>query len=84
MANIQRANHKDISKGDNRTPDKTIGQVKYADHHGDQTGEKIGSDKTSAKTSEEKSQNAQKSQNEGPAAYAPHEDEPTRPKGADR
>jgi hypothetical protein len=58
--------------GDNRTPDKTIGQVKYADHHGDQKSEKIGSDKTSA----------QKSRTEGPAAVAPHQDEPAKPKGA--
>jgi hypothetical protein len=74
MANTQRANNQDANKGDNRTPDKTIGQVNYADHHGDQKNEKLGSDK----------KNAQKSQNEGPAAYAPHEDEPTKPKGAGR
>ena len=80
MANIQRANHKDISKGDNRTPDKTIGQVKYADHHGDQTSDKIGSGDNSANKSTKTS--AQKSQNEGPAAYAPHADEPTKPKDA--
>jgi hypothetical protein len=59
--------------GDNRTPDKTIGQVKYADGQeiaGDQRGQDQSADK----------KRAQESQEEGPAAYAPQKDEPTKPK----
>ena len=54
------------SGGDNRTPGKTIGQVKYADGQATAAGgEQVRPvDKS----------NAQKSQQEGPA-YAPHEDD---------
>ena len=54
--------------GDNRTPDQEIGQIKYADHHGDQKDEKLGQ-----KVSTDKERQSQK---EGPAAYAPRQDEP--------
>jgi hypothetical protein len=47
--------------GDARTPDKRIGEVKYADN-------KL----------------AQKSELEGPAAYAPHNETPTKDKGDNR
>jgi hypothetical protein len=66
--------------GDNRTPDKPIGHVEYADNEGggDQK-EQSGSTRTS--TLEDN--RAQRSQAEGPAAYAPHEDQVIRSKSGD-
>lgn len=52
------------NSGDARTPDKRIGQVAYAD--------------TSKDTKKPPSKAAEKSSLEGPAAYAPHEDEDVR------
>jgi hypothetical protein len=62
------------NRGDDRTPDKTIGQIKYAD------GQKGGTDKEARHVVEggeaEKTSSQQQSQKEGPAAYAPHTEEP--------
>jgi hypothetical protein len=55
--------------GDARTPDKTIGEVKYAEHQG-VTQDERGQDQPKDKT------RAQKSAMEGPAAYATRPDEP--------
>jgi hypothetical protein len=52
------------NSGDARTPDKRIGQVAYAD--------------TSKDTKKPPNKAAIKSNLEGPAAYAPHEDEGVR------
>ena len=51
--------------GDARTPDKKIGQIKYADGQGDPRGQDQSADK----------KRAQQSQKEGPAAYAPQPEE---------
>ena len=62
--------------GDNRTPDKKIGQVKYADDEGGGAQEDR---HVSARTTTLADHRARKSQLEGPAAYAPHrEDEDVR------
>jgi hypothetical protein len=55
--------------GDARTPDRRIGEVAYADNTG----------KKSAKPDKA----AQKSALEGPAAYAPHENEDIRSNSGD-
>jgi hypothetical protein len=60
--------------GDARTPDKTIGQIKCAD------GQEKGTDKEARRVVEggeaDKESNQTQSQTEGPAAYAPHNEEP--------
>jgi len=59
--------------GDNRTPDKTIGEVKYAEGHDaphNDGGQNLPCDK----------EQAMRSQEEGPAAYAPHDQESIRGK----
>ena len=78
----------DANQGDNRTPDKPIGQVKYADN---EAGEQNKSETPKTKATDnvglqddhdpsdigQKGVNnakAEKSQMEGPAAYAPHEE----------
>jgi hypothetical protein len=66
-------------QGDNRTSDKTIGQVEYADNEGgEEQKQKGGSTPTSTESLQ-----AQKSQIEGPAAYAPHESEVIRATSGD-
>ena len=58
-------------QGDARTPDKTIGQIKYAETKSQGvTRDERGQDQPADK------KRAQQSAQEGPAAYAPHEDEP--------
>lgn len=69
------ADKPDPATGDNRTPDKTIGQVKYADNEGGGEQERKGG---STLTSTKDSLQAQRSQIEGPAAYAPRENEDIR------
>lgn len=60
------------SKGDARTPEKTIGEIKYAGHDSQGvTRDERGQDQPTDK------KRAQQSSKEGPAAYAPHEDEPS-------
>lgn len=62
-------------QGDNRTPDKTIGQVKYAgDEAGGEQKTKGDSARGSTRTTTADDDRARKSQQAGPAAYAPHED----------
>jgi hypothetical protein len=86
MGNMQTEKEKGRSdqngpqQGDNRTPDRTIGQVKYADSEagGDQ-GRRAGATQTTPL----ERQRAEKSQKEGPAAYAPHENEDIRATSGD-
>ena len=59
--------------GENRTPDKTVGQVKYGDGQDAAHGN---SGQDQARDNKE----ALQSQKEGPAAYAPHEEENIRAK----
>ena len=54
--------------GDDRTPDRRIGQVAYADN-------------TDKKSETPASKGQQKSNLEGPAAYAPHEKTPEKQGG---
>jgi hypothetical protein len=71
--------------GDNRTPDKPIGQVKYADNEaGGEQKKQGGSTRTSTLEDQgvrdrpgqdRPKKSALKSQTEGPAAYAPLPDE---------
>jgi hypothetical protein len=61
--------------GDARTPDKKIGQIKYADGQGDPRGQDHrGQDHRGQDQSADKKR-AQQSQKEGPAAYAPQPEE---------
>jgi hypothetical protein len=54
--------------GDNRTPDKTIGQIKYAHGQGTARDERV-------QERPPDKQLAHQSQAEGPASYAPHQED---------
>lgn len=73
MGNKQRS-------GDDRTPDKTIGQVEYANNEG---GGEQGRQRGSTRTVTQEDRRARKSQMEGPAAYAPRETEDIRSTSGD-
>ena len=57
-------------QGDQRTPDKTIGEIKYARGQDNITQAKAGAGSANQKTVVK----PEKSQMEGPAAYAPHDE----------
>jgi hypothetical protein len=59
-------------QGDNRTPDKTIGEVKYAGGQGVVPRDQRGQAQSLEQPADKK--RAQQSQTEGPAAYAPHQE----------
>jgi hypothetical protein len=68
------------NRGDNRTPDKPIGQVEYGDNEG---GGEQKKQRGSTRTSTLEDYRTRRLQTEGPAAYAPHEDQVIRAKSGE-
>ena len=86
MPDPQNERPKSPPEGDERTPDKTQGQIKYAPGQGKKSEGGAGEPSVSEKNTSlqddrdpsdigQRTAKAEHSQKEGPAAYAPHEED---------